>query len=799
MTPEQYQKVMRVVDAVMDAPGAEMSARLALECAGDEELFRAAEQLLAENTVGFFEISPVTHIFRGSRENADTWLGQTLGAYRITEKIGAGGMGAVYLAERSDGEFRQKVAVKLIKNGLSSAAVLRKFKLERQILAELEHSFIARLIDGGTTSDDLPYLVMEYVEGVRLDEFLRRENPPLETRLDLFRQICAAVASAHHKEIVHRDLKPSNILVTKDGTPKLLDFGIAKILKPADSDETALTELQALTPEYAAPEQMRGDDLTVSSDIYTLGVILYQMLSGKNPHRLGGKKSVEIPRMILHRDPPPPSFALKQNPAKKLRTGTKITWRRDLDNIVLHAMRREPENRYLSVESFSADLKRYLDGLPVAARPATFAYRATSFIRRNRAAVKISATMFVIFAFLAGFLTIRAIRAENRLNEISEINQSLSNELAGTSKSTTQAKTEIARRAAARLETLDSTSPQDAKLRIEMADALINLGDLQGRPYQPNVGDTTGARQSYERVLSMIDGADANSASLPELLLRAKAHQRLGYLLCVRLIECAAGYQNIVHATELGESILQKNPQNLAARRDLGETLIYNSDLQVMYFGNLSANREDLPKRQGIETASLDALRRSLDLLNALAAAEPENIEDKLILAKVHQRLGFRMRGISAYTRNFDVRLLRESLAHFDQSLKISKDIAADVHSDLRDTRRVADQYLMLSFSLRDLGEYAAATENLEKSRELFQAVFAADQTNAEAQYDLVLVLKNLGIVRALANQTPAARTDLLKARQLARELVERYQNKEAAADLELIEIELTKLDGKSV
>jgi tetratricopeptide (TPR) repeat protein len=218
-----------------------------------------------------------------------------------------------------------------------------------------------------------------------------------------------------------------------------------------------------------------------------------------------------------------------------------------------------------------------------------------------------------------------------------------------------------------------------------------------------------------------------------------------------------------------------------------------------MYFGNLPENREDVPKRQRIETASLDALRRSLDLLNALAAAEPENVENKLILAKVHQRLGFRMRGISAYTPNFDGQLLRESLTHFYQSLKISREIAADVHSDLKDTRRVADQYLMLSFSLRDLGEYAAAIENLEKSRELFQAVFAADQTNAEAQYDLVLVLRNLGIVRELANHIPEARTDFLKARQLALELVEKYQNQEAAADLKLIELELAKLDGKSV
>ncbi|MEP6904173.1 MAG: serine/threonine-protein kinase, partial [Actinomycetota bacterium] len=324
------------------------------------------------------------------------WI-KHFGNYKIIREIGAGGMGAVFLASRADGEFSQQVAIKLIRQAIAEREIIERFKRERQILANLNHPNIAKLLDGGVSVTGEPFIAMEFVEGEPITKFAARENLNLEARLKLFLKVCAAVAYAHRNLIVHRDLKPSNILVNQEGEPKLLDFGLAKLLDENLSSDAAQTQtaFRALTPAYASPEQLKGEVLTTASDIYSLGVVLYELLTGRRPFQFDGKSLEQIIKTVTVVEPLPPSA----NPKSKMRN-PKL--RGDLDNIVLMALRKGPERRYKSVEAFAEDIERYLKGLPVAARSNTFKYRAEKFIQRNK--VGVLAASLIILSLIGGIV-----------------------------------------------------------------------------------------------------------------------------------------------------------------------------------------------------------------------------------------------------------------------------------------------------------------------------------------------------------------------------------------------------------
>jgi tetratricopeptide (TPR) repeat protein len=306
----------------------------------------------------------------------------------VLREIGRGGMGTVYLAARADDAFQKLVAIKIIRHGLDTEDIIQRFRGERQILAKLDHPNVTRLLDGGTTEDGLPYFVMEYIEGEPIDLYCDQRKLTITERLQLFQGVCAAVRYAHQNLVIHRDIKPGNVLVTKEGVPRLLDFGIAKLLTPGTSPgERTLTGPRPLTPEYASPEQIRGETITTSSDVYSLGVLLYRLLTGKNPYRLADHTPAEMERVICGDEPQRASVAAGSMLGRRLRG--------DLDNIVLMAMRREPQRRYASVEQFSEDIRRHLDGLPVIARSDTVGYRATKFVARHKAGV-VAATLLVL-------------------------------------------------------------------------------------------------------------------------------------------------------------------------------------------------------------------------------------------------------------------------------------------------------------------------------------------------------------------------------------------------------------------
>ena len=414
-------------DRAFKLPPAQRAAFLARACQGDPALQNEVERLLSahERLGDIFEtMSTEGEGFATETAGRPPGVQPVIGVYRIVKEIGRGGSGAVYLAVRDDDEYRKTVAIKLLRYGMHDAETVRRFRHERQILASIEHPLIAKLLDGGSMPDGSPYLVMEYIDGLPIDVYCDANRLPVVRRLELFRKVCAAVQFAHQNLVVHRDIKPSNILVTPDGVPKLLDFGIAKPLDPAAFSLPADATLEGsrlMTPEYASPEQIRGEPVTTATDVYALGVLLYKLLTGRRPYRLRTGELPEIARAICEEEPARPSSVVGDDVARSPLEGdppsfegTPDRLRRrlqgDLDNIVLRAIRKEPHRRYGSAEQLADDIERHLSNLPVRARPDTVRYRSAKFVRRHRLGVAVAAAFVVFVTAAATGLSIQAAR-----------------------------------------------------------------------------------------------------------------------------------------------------------------------------------------------------------------------------------------------------------------------------------------------------------------------------------------------------------------------------------------------------
>ena len=406
MNKDLWQKAEAIFLECADLPDAERQRLLVQRCEDDSALRSIVMSLLSGDTKED-KVHDAIGIAAGELKElqADRYVGMTLGAYTIEKRLAEGGMGIVYLARRSDEQFEQAVAIKLLSARFTTPDLRRRFLHERQVLARLQHPNIGMLLDGGETDDDVPYLVMEYIAGVPIDEYCERRNFSLEQRISLFGDVCSAVQFAHTNLVVHRDIKPSNVLVTDDGVVKLLDFGIAKLVDaPIDAGLTMIGS-NIFTPRHASPEQVRGEQITTATDVYALGLMLYELLTGSFPYEITSTTSAgTIETIITNQTPPPPSRVADAKTAKKLRG--------DLDTIVLKCLRKRPELRYPSVAEFSGDLERYREHRPILARPPTLAYLVARYCRRNRAAaIGVSATLLAIVAgavaATAGFIQAR--------------------------------------------------------------------------------------------------------------------------------------------------------------------------------------------------------------------------------------------------------------------------------------------------------------------------------------------------------------------------------------------------------
>jgi serine/threonine protein kinase len=435
----------------------------------------------------------------------DAWIGRRIGAYRLSLRIGQGGMGTVYKAVRDDAQYEKTVAVKLVRSGFDTKSVLDRFRQERRILARLVHPCIATLLDGGSTEEGVPYLVMEYVEGLPITAYCQANKLPIAEKLRLFLFVCSAVEYAHQNLVIHRDLKPGNILISRDAVPKLLDFGIARLLdaeSPSQLTSPTLGTRQMLTPDYASPEQVRGETIKTTTDIYSLGAVLYELLTGQRPHQLSGRSAAEIERAICQQEIRRPSVVASERASGRLR------WQLsgDLDNIVLMAMRTEPERRYQSVGQFAEDIRNYLEQNPVSARSDTLRYRSGKFLFRHKLGA--AATALVVLSLAAGIVatTRQTRRAERRFQQV----HTLATDFLFNVQPEIQAlpgSTEIQemalRTALDYLDSLASETRRSPQLLQDLAKAYEKAGDVQGNPQVPNLGQTVAALNSYRKALAI--------------------------------------------------------------------------------------------------------------------------------------------------------------------------------------------------------------------------------------------------------------------------------------------------------
>ncbi|MGH9846097.1 MAG: protein kinase domain-containing protein, partial [Blastocatellia bacterium] len=751
MSPERWRRIEEIFLSVADRPAAEREDYLTRACGGDEELQREVLSMLARDTPEDFLPKPIANVVLSfTAEPKDELTGARIGPWRITRLVGRGGMGAVYEAVRDDDQFQQQVAVKLIKRGMDTDFVRERFRRERRILASLDHPHIARLLDGGTTADGLPYFVMEFVDGEPITDYCRRHALSLNQKLTLFRDVCAAVQHAHQKLAVHRDLKPSNILVTEDGTLKLLDFGIAKLLTPDPGEAVAhtATDVRLMTPDYASPEQVRGGQITTATDVYSLGVVLYELLTARRPHQFETYSPVEIERVICDTEAPRPSDVVEgmRDEGGGMRGGAwklfasliphpSSLLRGDLDNIVLMALRKEPARRYQSVEQFSEDIRRHLAGLPVTARKDTFSYRAGKFARRHKAGV----ALLALLALLAVVMTLQTVRigrerarAERRFAQVRQLSNTFLFdfhdkilELPGS----TAARELVVKTALEYLDSLAREAGGDPALQLELAQAYLRVGDVQGNPRAANLGQINASTASYRKGLALAEGlaADApdNTAlfkTLTDLHINLGVQQSLNGA-------AAGGLAELHQALGAAEKIHARNPHK--------QEHLVMLDRSYEALGDAQLRSRDV-------AAALASFRRCLQLSERRVAefpSDPAQHGMALTLSRLGDALaeqGDVPAAVESYRRALP---LRETLIRNQPDNAVYR-------RELRVFYSWLANYLGNPYFL-NLGERGEALRYYQQAVTIAEELARADAKNSAAQFDLVVAYERMGDILA--------------------------------------------------
>jgi eukaryotic-like serine/threonine-protein kinase len=787
-----WERAQEVFLEALEIPPAERAPFLNRACAGDSLLREEVESLLAHD-IGENELASVFQCAAAALIEDGSLVGQRVGAYRITAELGHGGMGAVYLAVRADDEFRKKVAIKVVKRGMDTYAMLERFRYERQILANLDHPYIARLMDGGSTAEHQPFFVLEYVEGQPIDRFCRDSQLTIEEICRLFLRVCEAVAYAHRNLVVHRDLKPGNIIVTADGAPKLLDFGVAKLLSPETAHNATVTGLsqRPLTPEYASPEQVRGLAVTTAADVYSLGAVLYELLTGSRVHSISSNTTAEWERAVCETEVPRPSSHRRQLSG-------------DLDNILLMALRKEPQRRYSSVEQFASDIQRYLGGLPVAACQDSLRYRTEKYVKRHRmgiaAAVLVAASLFVgaILALseahqaraarkiaeqeraraedrsrqadaarllserehaIAGQQRAIALqeasiarseqgRAEQRLTQLVQLaNKSLFDVHAAIERlpGATAARREIVKTTLDYLESLEKEAGSDDRVRLALGAAYLRVGDVQGAPNTPSLGDTAAAMKSYLRATEWVKPLFASRPRDPDVLSAWIDIQsaRASLLITTGQSEAAVGIVRSLFPTAAALSRLSPGDSREA-------------NLHQIVIGALQYNHP---------AEAIGHARQAAEGFSKLVARDPSDLEALWALSAVH----------SLWASVLHPTEPAAALEHFRESSRVRENLIAQRPDNSAYQRSLMLSYGQIAsilgdaFQIANMHDVEGARTYYLKAAAIARELARADPVNRIAKYDLASVELRLGAL----DPTPAGEAESLASLKRAAAMLE--------------------------
>ncbi|MFN8004766.1 MAG: protein kinase [Acidobacteriota bacterium] len=827
MTPERWRQIEELFRTVVDRPAVEREALLTRVCHGDEELRREVLSLLARDTADDFLQEPIAGAAVSlTSEPKEDLTGKHIGPYLVTRLIGHGGMGAVYEAVRDDAQFQQRVAVKFIKRGMDTEFVRDRFLRERQILASLEHPYIARLYDGGTTADGLPYFVMELVTGEPITNYCRRQQLSLTQKLRLFRDVCAAVQHAHQKLVVHRDLKPSNILVSdaaegKAPTPKLLDFGIAKLLTSdlREANTRTETSVRLMTPDYASPEQVRGEAITTATDVYSLGVVLYELLTGRRPYQFETFTPLEIERVVCDTEAVRPSEAARQQTGNTAKLARQLEG--DLDNIILMALRKEPARRYQSVEQFSEDIRRYLTGLPVTACQDTLGYRASKFVRRHKTGI----VMLTLLALLAVTMTVQTVRvtrerarAERRFAQVRKLSNTFLFDFHDKIQNvpgTVEARGLVAKTAQEYLDSLVPDATGDAQLEWELAVAYQKVGDVQGDPWDFNLGQSREAMQSYQKSLALAQQLQRmGNTDVKMARLLAESYFKLGALQAqsagqaaaqATLKQALAAAETLERQTREAEDI--RLLQNCYAR--LGDTYLDSGDpvnALAIYRQGLRISERRAAESPGdraqlglaldhprvaealAATGDVDGammhFRQSLTLIDELL---PRHAEDAFYL-RVRMIALIWLGNLSGNPRFINLGEPQTALQHYRAALALAERIAAPETKNVRAQLDVAGGHGLVA-DILTLTQPAQAVEHYRQALTIVRALDAQDaqRLRREAQY----LKGQAAALRRLGDRTSALQ-NLRQAVQIRRELLARDSaDSKMRADLQPVLLDL--------
>ena len=749
MDQARWSRVKEVLGDALELPASDRVAFLDRSCGTDCDLRAEVEALLeaSDDTQDFIETPALAH--------GDDWLsgliGSRIGPHRIVELLGEGGMGAVYRGVREDGDFERQIAIKLVKRGMDTNAILRRFRSERRILAKLDHPNICKLLDGGVTDDGLPYFVMEYLQGTPIHFYCQQRKLPISERLHLFAQVCGAVEYSHRNLVVHRDLKAKNILVTEDGIPKLLDFGIAKLLDPdsSTSPDPTIAADRLFTPDYASPEQIRGETITTAADIYSLGVLLYEILTERRPFHLTGLPQPEMARIITTQEPPRPSTVAPRDVSRDL-VG-------DLDTIIQKALHKDPDRRYGSAQEMADDVRRHLDGLPVQARGDTLGYRTGKFVQRNRTSV-LAATLALFGLFAGGVAAAwqrgvaisKEQEARKRFGDVRELANSflgeLDDELERLPGSTT-AREMLARKILVYLDRLAKDQVGDANLQRDVAMAYERLGDVEGGPTVSNLGHTDAALAAYAKALSIFDRLAQEHPQDAQLIKdQTRAFSKMADIKSV-MGDLPGALESELRSRRVREHWLATHPNDRTTRRLLAANL---------------QNIGGLLDQMGRSEEALPVRRTALSMLEELTSSGPVDTNLRLAYALAHKRLGRTLHRTKRY---------KDAIPCFQKALEIEK---VEVNKDsMSVTNRVN-----LSFTWNDMGntnvamgDYAAALECYTEARKLREELVRTSPKDVRSASLLANTKTRLGTLLTKEGRLPQAMRLLQEALQTREQL----------------------------